>query len=111
MFDSGAVIYRYGILLHVIAKSALVEFWSRHPESKSALEAWYRLVEAADFENFAALRRTFASADYVKGLTVFDIGGNKYRLVAAIHYNRQKAFIRNVMTHAEYDKGHWKRRH
>jgi mRNA interferase HigB len=56
------------------------------------------------------LRETFASADYVDGLTVFNIGGNKYRLIASIHYNRRKVYIRNVLTHAEYDRETWKRR-
>lgn len=49
-----------------------------------------------------------ASADKVGKFTVFDIGGNKYRLIAAIHYNRKKVYIRHVLTHAEYDRGKWK---
>jgi len=55
------------------------------------------------------LRATFGSVDHVDGLTVFDIGGNKYRLIAAIHYNRRKVYIRNVLTHSEYDRGVWQR--
>jgi mRNA interferase HigB len=53
--------------------------------------------------------RVFASADNVEGLTVFDIGGNKFRLITSIHYNRRKVYIRAVLTHAEYDRGNWKR--
>jgi len=67
-------------------------------------------MESGVFVDFNDLRATFASADYVDGLTVFNIGGNKYRLIAAIHYNRHKVFIRAVLTHAEYDRGEWKRR-
>lgn len=67
-------------------------------------------MESGVFADFNALRATFASADYVDGLTVLNIGGNKYRLIAAIHYNRRKVFIRAVLTHAEYDRGDWKRR-
>ena len=67
-------------------------------------------MESMSFHHLADLRRTFASVDQVDGLTVFDIGGNKYRLIAAVHYNRQKVYVRAVMTHAEYDLGNWKRR-
>ena len=67
-------------------------------------------MESGVFSDFNDLRATFASADYLDGLTIFDIGGNKYRLIAAIHYNRHKVFIRAVLTHAEYDHGNWKRR-
>ncbi len=96
--------------MHVIAKPALIEFWTKHPNAKGPLEAWYRTMENEDFSNFNALRATYPSADDVDGLTVFNIGGNKYRLIVAIHYNRRKVFIRAVLTHAEYDRGQWKRR-
>lgn len=96
--------------MHVIAKPALVGFWVKHPDAESPLQAWYRTMESRVFANFNDLRATFASADYVDGLTVFNIGGNKYRLIAAIHYNRRKVFIRVLLTHTEYDRGDWKRR-
>jgi mRNA interferase HigB len=67
-------------------------------------------MEREIFSDFNALRDTFPSADYVDGLTVFNIGGNKYRLIASIHYNRRKVYIRNVLTHADYDREGWKRR-
>lgn len=95
--------------MHVIAKPALVAFWTKHPDAKSSLVAWYKIIQANEFGNFAELKRTFASADHVKGLTVFNIAGNKYRLIAAIHYNRRKVYIRHVFTHAEYDLGKWKK--
>jgi mRNA interferase HigB len=95
--------------MHVIAKPALVEFWTKHPDARCPLQAWYRVMDSEDFADLNDLRRTFASADAVDGLTVFNIGGNKYRLVAAIHCNRRKVYIRAVLTHAEYDRGHWKR--
>ena len=60
------------------------------------------------FSNFAHLRETFPSADQVGKLTVFNIGGNKVRLIAAIHYNRGKIYIRAVLTHAEYDEQRWR---
>lgn len=96
--------------MHVIAKPALIEFWTKHPDAKGPLEAWYRTMESEVLADFNELRATFASADYVDGLTVFNIGGNKCRLISAIHYNRRKVFIRAVLTHEEYDRGNWKRR-
>ena len=99
--------------MHVIAKPILVAFWTQHADAESPLGAWYHLAKTEVFADFNDLRRTFASADVVEGLTVFNIGGNKYRLIAAIHYNRHKVYIRHVLTHAEYDRGEWKqpRRH
>ena len=55
------------------------------------------------------MRRTFNSADFVGDLTVFDVGGNKYRLVAFVHYRQRAVYIKRVLTHKEYDKGAWKR--
>jgi len=54
------------------------------------------------------LRTTFPSADWVEGLIVFNIGGNRYRLIAAIHFNRKRVYIRYVLTHEEYDQGAWR---
>lgn len=96
--------------MHVIAKPILVQFWRKHPDAEKPLAAWYSLMTKQVFVDFNSLRATFASADYLEGRTVFDIGGNKFRLIAAIHYNRRKVYIRSVLTHLEYDRGEWKRR-
>jgi len=68
----------------------------------------YKQTKTKDFKSFAELRKTFGSADHVGNLTVFNIGGNKVRLVAAIHYNRHIIYIRAVLTHRDYDEGKWK---
>ncbi len=94
--------------MHVIARKALQQFWEHYPESKSPLLRWFKIVQKNDFTSFNELRQTFPSADKVEDLIVFNIGGNKYRLVASIHFNRGKVYIRHVLTHAEYDKGAWK---
>lgn len=96
--------------MRIISKRPLREFWSFHPESKELLEGWYHKALHASAANFAELRQTFSSADYVDGFTIFDVGGNSYRLVAVIHYNTQRIYVRNVMTHAEYDRNHWRKR-
>lgn len=94
--------------MHVITKRRLIEFAARYPASRDPLLKWYRIVSQTDFSSFPALRSTFGSADQVARFTVFDIGGNKYRLIAAIHYNRRRVYIRHVLIHTEYDKGKWK---
>lgn len=84
------------------------EFAARHREAEEPLGVWYAIVSRTDFGSFAKLRRVFRSVDKVGKFTVFDIGGDKYRLIAAIHYNRKKVYIRHVLTHAEYDQDKWK---
>ena len=94
--------------MHIISRKRLNEFVERHPEIKASLAHWYGVMKRGNFHNFAQLRATFPSADEVAKLTVFNIGGNKVRLIAAIHYNRQKIYVRAVLTHNEYDKESWK---
>ena len=85
-----------------------MEFWTIHPEARSPLQHWFAIMRKTDYTSFAALRMTFPSADQVDRLTVFNIGGNKFRLIVAIHYNRKRVYIRHVLTHAEYDRGNWR---
>lgn len=94
--------------MHVITRKWLNEFAKLHPDTKNALTQWYQVVKGNEFASFVELREMFPSADQVGKLTVFNIGGNKVRLIAAIHYNRQKIYIRAVLTHSEYDEGKWK---
>jgi mRNA interferase HigB len=94
--------------MHVITRKRLNEFTEKYPETENALANWYRLIKQNDFSNFAELQTMFSSADKVGKLTVFNVGGNKVRLIAAIHYNRKKVYIRAVLTHKEYDAEKWK---
>lgn len=95
--------------MHIITRKRLNEFADQHPDCRSGLRHWYREMKARDFENFASLRSVFPSADQVDNLTVFNIAGNKVRLIAAIHYNRCKVYIRAVLTHSEYDQNKWRK--
>lgn len=95
--------------MHVITRKRINEFGAVHPDSRSPLAAWYAIVDKTSFGSFAELRKVFARADLVGDKVVFNIGGNKYRLIAAIHFNRGKVYIRNILTHAEYEKGGWKK--
>ena len=94
--------------MHVITRKRLNEFIKKHPESKVALTQWYKQVRTKNYASLNELHKDFSSADLVDKLTVFNIGGNNYRLIAAIHYNRRKLYIRAILTHSEYDKGSWK---
>ena len=89
--------------MHVISKQALKDFWAAHPASQEPLEVWYKIVKSTDYADFMALRQTFPSADQAAPYTIFDIGGNKWRVIAVLHYDRGKLYIRHVFTHADYD--------
>ena len=94
--------------MHVITRKRINEFAEKYPETRTALANWYDLVRRNDFSSLPNLKLMFPSADQVENLTVFNVGGNKVRLVAAIHYNRKRIYIRAVLTHNEYDRGKWK---
>lgn len=96
--------------MRLISKKPIREFWERHPESRPVLNEWFRRIGQLDAEAFSELRKTFRSADYVDGFTVFDVGGNKYRIATVIHYDKQRVYVRQVMTHAEYDRNAWRKR-
>lgn len=94
--------------MHIISRKTLRAFWEQYPDSQTALTRWFKIVQKTNFSNFADLRSTFPTADLVGNFIVFNIGGNKYRLIASIHFNRSKIYIRHILTHKEYDKGDWK---
>ena len=94
--------------MHVISKKKLKDFWEQHAESRKPLEAWFKIVRSSRYRTLSELRMTFPKADKVGHAIVFDIGGNKYRLIAVIHFNRFKVYVRYVLTHEEYDTGAWR---
>jgi len=96
--------------MRVISKKKVSDFIEANLESKASLENWYRIVSKSDFGNFSDLRMTFPSAHQVRDLTVFNISGNMFRLIAAIHYNRRILYIREILTHAEYNKNKWRKK-
>ena len=90
--------------MHITTRKRLNEFAQKHRDTQVLLERWYRLMKRGSFQSFADLRTEFPHADQVGKLTIFNVSGNKARLIAAIHYNRQKVYIRAVLTHDEYNK-------
>jgi mRNA interferase HigB len=85
--------------MHVISRKTLRLFWEQHPDSQTALARWFKVMRHTEFHTFTELRATFPSADKVEDWIVFNVGGNKYRLIASIHFNRSKVYIRHVLTH------------
>ena len=94
--------------MHIITFSKIKKFTRYHHNAESSLNSWYHIVSKTNYQDFNELRQTFPSADQVARCTVFNIGGNNIRLIAAIHYNRKKIYIRQILTHAEYSKNTWK---
>lgn len=94
--------------MHIISKKKILDFALKHPDASEPFDRWYRIVKSSNYSSFSELRLTFPSADQVGRLTVFDIGRNKFRLVAFIVYPAKRIYIREIMTHTEYDKGKWK---
>lgn len=91
--------------MRIIAKRALREFWERHPDAKQALDAWRKEVENADWDTPAKAKNRYPHASIIPGnRVVFNIRGNRYRLVAEIDYRRRALSIRFIGTHAEYDR-------
>lgn len=81
---------------------------AKHADASVPLDAWYRIAKKAGWKNITDVRKTFSSADAAGTCTVFNIKGNRYRLITWINYETQKIFIKHVLTHAEYSKEDWK---
>jgi mRNA interferase HigB len=94
--------------VRVISRKKLLEAAATHADLEGSLDAWYRITKGAAWKNFSDLRRTFSTADVYKNCTIFNVKGNRYRLIAWVNYSTQKLFIRRILTHAEYDEQDWK---
>jgi mRNA interferase HigB len=95
----------YNSPTRIIARKTLRVFWEKHPDVKQALEAWYHDVKSATWKTPAEVKNVYRDASIVgNNRVVFNIKGNQYRLVVAVHYQRSIVYIRFVGTHQEYDK-------
>lgn len=90
--------------MNVIALRRLRLFWLEYPEAEAPLRAWYRRLRKGEPKNFAELRDQFNSLDFVAPYTIFDVAGNHYRVIVVIVFEGNKAFIKYVFTHLEYDQ-------
>lgn len=94
--------------MKIITKRRLEEFWLTHTTAEKSLLGWYELVKKANWESFSDVRETFRHADIYRDCVIFDIGGNKFRLITKIRYQKKRVYIRFVLTHSDYDKDLWK---
>ena len=94
--------------MHIITKKRIIEAVDQHKDCETALLGWHKVMKDAEFKSFSELKAQFNSVDKVGDVFVFNSGGNKLRLIAAIHFNTKKVFIRTILTHKEYDNDKWK---
>ena len=101
--------------VRLIKRSTLRHYATRFPKATRPLDNWARLVVSGAWHNLAETRRMFPHADQVRvksgrTVTIFNVCGNDFRLITAIHYDRQRVFVLNFLTHAEYSRHTWKNR-
>ncbi len=94
--------------MRVISNKTLKIFSAAHPAANSPLQHWRKNIEKHTFTHFTELKAVFNSVDKVGEYCVFNLGGNKYRLIAFVQFTKQQCFIKQVLTHKEYDQGNWK---
>lgn len=94
--------------MHVISRKKLRQFCQKHADCCEALDDWYIIASKADWGNLLEVQTIYSQAEAVSKFIVFNIKGNKYRLIASINYEKQVIYIKYVLTHAEYDKDSWK---
>ena len=99
--------------MRIIKRATLAAYWERHPQAETGLVCWHKVTRKAHWVCLQDVRTTFPHADPVtagsgRSVVVFNVGGNKYRLITAIHYNKQMVFTLMVLSHAEYSRGGWK---
>lgn len=91
--------------MRVLGEAVVAQFAQKHPASRRPLQRFLEIARAADWPHFPALKRSFATADYsAGGKFIFDIGGNKYRLLATVSFEKQIVLIERVLTHQEYNR-------
>jgi mRNA interferase HigB len=99
--------------MRIIKTSMLKEYWQAHREAEASLRTWAQQTHAAQWRDFAQVRKTFPSADLVmvgsgRPVVVFNIAHNRYRLIAAVHYNTRIVYTLMILTHKEYSRNAWK---
>ena len=97
------------MLVNVIAKRTLFIKARKHPDALVAIQFWFDTARRAQWQSLEDVRRTFPATDMVGALAIFNIKGNHYRLVVRMNFEHQRIFIKEFLTHAEYDKGAWKK--
>ena len=94
--------------MRIISYKTLREASEKHAGLKQPLDDWYKIARASSWQSIVDVRKVFPNADAAGNFTVFNIKGNRFRLIVGINYSRQIIYIKYVLTHAEYDKEAWK---
>ena len=94
--------------MHIISRKKLRQFSRKHADAGNALNTWYKIASKAQWKNLAEVQAVYSQAEAVGNFTVFNIKGNRYRLIVDIVYKDQVIYIKYILTHAEYDKDEWK---
>ena len=95
--------------MNTISYRKIREFVDLHPNSESSLGAWYKIAKKAKWQNIVEVRQDYPHADLVGACVIFNIGGNKYRLITKFEFLKKTVYIKFVLTHKEYDKAAWKK--
>ncbi len=95
--------------MRVISRRKLREFWEVTNEAETPLDNWYRTAKKAEWQNIVEVREKYPHADIFGNCVIFNVGGNKHRIIAKIEFIKQTIYVKFVLTHKEYDKNTWKR--
>ena len=96
-------------VVNVISKRCLFEKAEQYPDAKAALQTWFDVASMADWGSLTDIRKTYPATDIVGDLAIFNIRGNHYRLIVRMAFRTKRIYVKEFLTHAEYDKGGWKR--
>lgn len=94
--------------MRLLGTNLIEEFIKKHRDAESSLRRWQKLIMESDYTNMNELRKTFPSADYVEGKTIFNVGGNKVRTITVITYEIAQVIVTEVLTHKDYDRNRWR---
>ena len=99
--------------MRVVTRGRLEEYVRKHPDARASLFTWHELVKRSSWRSISDARAVFPTADAAtvasgRTVTIFNIRGNNYRLITAVHHNTQIVYVMRFLTHAEYDKEAWK---
>jgi len=102
--------------MRIIKPLTVKRYYEKHRDAEPWLKAWLVVAKAAKWQSLDDVRKSYKKADVAKAqsgctVTIFDVKGNKYRLIVSIHYNTERLYVRDFMTHAEYNNDLWKKRH
>ena len=95
--------------MNLISKRNLFEKAAKHPDAKPAIQNWFDVASAAEWQSFEDIRQTYPATDMVGRLAILNIKGNQYRLIVRMAFAYRRVYIKEFLTHAEYTKGAWKK--